>query len=75
MMEANSKLARVENNGETALHVLARKPRAFVNKSRPGFLTRLINNIPCKLFSLWFILAELNQIFTLTDYKFQLIFG
>ena len=74
MMEANSKLARVENNGETALHVLARKPRAFVNESQLGFLTRLINNIPCELLSLWFILAELNQFFTLIDHKSQLIF-
>ena len=75
MMEANSKLARVVNNGETALYVLARKPCAFVNESQLGFLTRLINNIPCELLSLWFILAELNQIYTLIDHKFQLIFG
>ena len=52
MMEANSKLARVVNNGETALYVLARKPCAFVNESQLGFLTRLINNIPCELLSL-----------------------
>ncbi|XP_050245440.1 uncharacterized protein LOC126693497 isoform X3 [Quercus robur] len=46
MMDANNRLARVENNGETALHVLARKPRAFAIESQPGVLTRHINNIP-----------------------------
>ncbi|KAK7832584.1 ankyrin-3 [Quercus suber] len=32
MLEANSNLARAESNGETALHVLARKTSAFVNE-------------------------------------------
>ena len=73
MLENNCRLARAKSNGETALHVLARKPSAFVNESQPGVLTRHINNIPCEL-SLWLILAELNQFFILIDYKFQLIF-
>uniref|UniRef100_A0A7N2L5W8 PGG domain-containing protein n=2 Tax=Quercus lobata TaxID=97700 RepID=A0A7N2L5W8_QUELO len=43
MLKANSNLARDESNGETALHVLARKPSAFVNESQPGVLRRHIN--------------------------------
>ena len=49
MLENNCGLARAKSNGETALHVLARKPSAFVNESQPGVLTRHINNIPCEL--------------------------
>ena len=48
MLKANSNLARAESDGETALHVLARKPSAFVNESQPGVLRRHIN-IPCEL--------------------------
>nr|POE88477.1 hypothetical protein CFP56_70444 [Quercus suber] len=49
MLHDRSYLARAENNGETALHVLARKPLAFVNESQRGVLRRHIN-IPWLMF-------------------------
>ena len=48
MLHDRSYLARAEINGETALHVLARKPLAFVNESQRGVLRRHVN-IPCEL--------------------------
>ncbi|KAF3947679.1 hypothetical protein CMV_026217 [Castanea mollissima] len=44
MLNDNSNLATATNSdGETALHVLARKPSAFVNESQLGVLRRHIN--------------------------------
>ena len=49
MLNENSNLATTGNSdGKTALHVLARKPSAFVNESQPRVLRRHIN-IPCEL--------------------------
>ena len=51
MLEASKwNLARaIDEAGETALHVLAHKPSAFVSASQPGLLRKLIN-ISCELF-------------------------
>ena len=44
MLEDNPDLATAKNEGqETALHVLARNPSAFVSGSRPGLLSRHLN--------------------------------
>ena len=44
MMKANSNLATAKNKDEeTALHVFARNPSAFVSGSRPELLRRHLN--------------------------------
>jgi hypothetical protein len=49
MVKADSSLAFKKNNqGKTALHVLAPKPSAFDSGSQPGILRRCINS--CELF-------------------------
>ena len=35
MLEANPNLATAKKDGETALHVLARNPSAFVSETQP----------------------------------------
>ena len=59
MLDKNPDLTTATNSdGETALHVLAHKPSAFVNESQLGVLRRHIN-IPCELLWLWFIYLNL----------------
>ena len=50
MVNPNLATTKVEDE-ETALHVLARNPSAFVSGSQPGLLRRHLN-IPCGLFRL-----------------------
>lgn len=49
MLNEDPDLAGARNNIKTALHVLARKPSAFVSASQPGMLRKHIN-IFCELF-------------------------
>ena len=48
MLNDHLDLAGDRNSIKTALHVLARKPSAFVSASQPGMLRKHINNL-CEL--------------------------
>ena len=50
MLKNNFNLATAKStDGETALHVLARNPSAFVSGNQPRLLRRHLN-IPCEFF-------------------------
>ena len=70
MLDKNPNLTTATNSdGETALHVLAHKPSAFVNESHELLDLRRHINIPCELLWLWFI--YLNLIVTTEKLGFE----
>lgn len=65
MLKANPNFATAKNeDGETALYVLAHNPSAFVSGSQLGLLRRHLD-IPCEFFWLFEILKSCMMIYFL----------